>query len=291
MRMKATLVVALIFFYNAGSALATDYIIVDQPQQLKILNHYEQNLSSSAVYALPSSIPFKIVQEDVMLSDQFTRAIQVNFAGKDFFLVKDGTGRLINQSPETEYRYFRNVSEFHDPVRVSSGRRIGVQIPGSDSKDSIIMTEGSDMYPVFSTGSRIYINISEGRAQYGWVDKDATGKWQKADQEQEPSASQPELNIKTHIGALTEHINALYARIFSDLSDVSGRRYPAPGWRIEESTGSIRLIFSPAEYGEQFRESIALMITEIEILLRNTSWMVARTRDPLVFDIHEKENN
>ena len=91
--MKLILFLVIVLF-SLSPAYAVDYLIVDNPSYLHILNRYEQNLSPAEYSNLPEYCPLRVVDDNVMLSDSYTTAMKVEFSGQEYYLTKDPEGNL-----------------------------------------------------------------------------------------------------------------------------------------------------------------------------------------------------
>ncbi len=78
------------------TAQTIDVVLVEKPDVLIILNRFEQTLSPRERTWFFKNVPLRIVRQDILLSDRFTHAMEVELGRTTYFLQRrssgDGTG-------------------------------------------------------------------------------------------------------------------------------------------------------------------------------------------------------
>ena len=91
------IIVYIIFICTNGFSQSNkNFLVVENPFEIKIYNKYEQNLSSNdSSYFLPYC-PIEIIAEDSFLSDQYTPAFIGKINNQLFYFIKSEKNLSFN---------------------------------------------------------------------------------------------------------------------------------------------------------------------------------------------------
>ena len=158
-----------IFILNAVGSLfgqSSDYLIINQPQSLQILNRYEQSLSISELARLPAFLPVEILDSKVQLSDNYSFAFKIRFGGKEYFLPQDITNRLLK---EKHASIIKNVFQVADTITILEDNKFTLKTPDPEKSDRISISKYTRVIRIFRKGNEYYVLIPGALNRYGWI--------------------------------------------------------------------------------------------------------------------------
>ena len=96
-----------------------DFLIIEIPTKLLMYNKYEQQISFREQRALLQPFqPLRIEENDVLLSDSFTKAMKVASGRNSYFLLKTDDGDFENAAEAGYINTLQNCIIINDTVEV-----------------------------------------------------------------------------------------------------------------------------------------------------------------------------
>ena len=274
-----------------ASAQQSDFLIISQPYSLQILNKYEQSLTSSELAGLPQFLPAEIIGSNELLSDEYTNALKISYAGKIYFLPKNSHNQSVNNKVGSYYRIYNNVTLVNDTIKILENGKFVLQTPYPDKTDKISVPKNTQLIRIFKNKSDYYVLIPGAVNRFGWMRFPYNNYWEKIKiASLQPDLKTPDI-ISGNIISKTEQVNVVYRDLFRLLNKQTGTNRAAPQWTVDQLGGSLHLKFIPSEYGSNFSESNSRFIQEIEYLLLGSDYTLESSEDPFKYIIYAPQTN
>ena len=285
------IVILAIVIVRMASAQQSDFLIVSQPQSLQILNKYEQRLTTSELAGLPQFLPAEIIESNDLLSDEYTNALKISYAGKIFFLPKNSDNQIVNKKDASYYKIYNNVTLVNDTIKILESGRFVLQNPAPDRTDIISIPGNTRLVRIFKNKSEYYVLIPGAVNRFGWMRFPDNNYWEKIKSVSTQQDLKTQDIIADNIISKTEQVNAVYQDLFRLFNKQTGTNRAAPQWTVDRLESSLQLKFSPGEYGSDFAESNSRFIQEIEYLLLGSDYTLKSSKDPFKYIIYAPQAN
>jgi len=294
-----------IFIINAVGSLfgqSSDFLIINQPQSLQILNKYEQSLNVSELARLPAFLPVEILDNKVQLSDNYSLAYKIRFGGTEYFLPQDITNQLLK---EKHASMIKNVIQVADTISILEDNKFTLKSPDPGKSDRISISKHTKVIRIFRKRNDYYVLVPGTLKRYGWIRFQDNKYWTTIqnisnhpqlgttngtlNQVQDGDLAQNE--VLANVISKTRQVNTLFDDLFRELNARTGIVKRSPSWMIEESEDELVLNFAPLEYELHFSKSNARFIQEIEYLLLGSKYRLEPTNQTFKFIIHATQTN
>jgi hypothetical protein len=246
-----------VFTFHVWAEPRADFLIIEKPSRLTILDEYETPLSESKRKKLPRWAPMRIVEEKALLGDMITEAAHVRLGNEDYYLLMDEEGNYEGRAMAGKISRLRNCRPLYDTVTVS--RAGAIRFEGSTASR---LPKGAELLRAFESGGRWFCLWLEEPSRYKWVRGSAQALSKREIPKEKksfgisPSTAQ---RIRRHF----ESVNETYARYFSYFSSRSGKDKSVPRWEaIREDGQVIRYALSSAP-GVELEKSTEHLVDEL----------------------------
>ena len=248
-----------LFAENAKS-LTADYWIIENPGMLVIYDRYEQRLTAGEKAYFPSFSAWRILEYNHTLSDQFTRAIKVEYEGKEYYFQKSSTDRVVNRVQAGKIMNLQNVQVLGDTVFVNNSGQLSMIIGNSEFP----LPEGTLLERIFLYRGRTFANQISGQAA-GWVNGNGQAHWEKFQQGVDDRIIEEQLFL--HVDRIFQSYNSRLSKLFNYLNRQNDVQLKSPQWIAHKSPTFLRYTLEPAEYQKHFSGSQSYLIQELKDLL------------------------
>jgi hypothetical protein len=260
----------------ATAQSGADFIVIPGPLDYTIYNQYQQPVSEQEKAGFIPYSPFQIIEHDMTLGDQVTRALKFDFQRKMYYLLKDADGKFTGEKSKTGRHVFRGVEPFEDTIEVQGS---GLAIVSGAGRN-VAMARGTRLVRVFRSGPRYYCAALLDRTIYGWSSLEPRSAWRKIEHGvsekiaalTDTGLSEP---LRKRILARFASANGSYKVCFSHFNSLTGDERAVPQWRCESRDGRLlcRLAGSGSN-GEQLSESSQCLAQDIGNMLTGTDFKV-----------------
>jgi hypothetical protein len=293
-----------IFILNAVGSLfgqSSDFLIINQPQSLQILNKYEQSLTISELARLAAFLPVEILDSKVQLSDNYTFAYKIRFGGTEYFLPQSITNQLLK---EKHASLIENVFQVGDTISILEDNKFTLKTPDPEKSDQISIPKNTRVIRIFRKRNDYYVLVPGTINKYGWIRFQDNKYWivihhisnrplldttEILNQVQDDDLPNNEIFI--NIISKTRKVNALFSDLFRELNTRTGSSKSTPSWTVAESEEKLELQFIPHDYEMYFSRSNARFIQEIEYLLLGSKYRLEPAKQTNKFIIHAPQIN
>lgn len=246
-----------------------DFFIAEDPAQFEILNQYKQKLPLSAKKAFLSNTPWQIIEENILLSDNYSKAISVKFDGQLYYFSYNQDGSLRTESTSVQFEIFKNCRLIKKSFKITLDKAVLFrEIPFSYNETGYpisYLEEGNEIAQVFKKGSSYFVKI-EPQKKFGWVRINNLAAIKSTDIEKEKLKSGFAEIIKTQVSQKVDEINSVYRKLFRHLNNKFAREEPIPYWQINTSENEIELNLI-TENPEKTKKSIAYFVNELQNMI------------------------
>ena len=284
------LIFCVCFFLSIPAlSYAVDFLIAEQPDRLRILNKYEQNLSPAEAAIFTDYCPLMITDEHVLLSDAYSTAIKIEFSKKVFYLIKDSRGAPATKGENSNnIKRYRNVSALHDTIVINRDNYFRFFPPESRDDTTLYLDKGQKVERIFYSRGTTYVRLLGISSRFGWVDLSDTRHWQKYIPSDSRFIPNP-LLIRQKLSKRIIQVNSIYSSLFNELNRKLHADEIAPHWQLKESGDKMILSFTPKHYQSSFKKSIIRFLNEVDRMIQQYELIRQPTVVALEFEIkHEK---
>jgi hypothetical protein len=164
MRMKFVIMFAIgMPALSSIVAQTIDVVLVERPDALIILNRFEQTLSPRERSWFFKNVPLRIVRQDVLLSDRFTHAMEVELGRTRFLLQRRSSGDVTGAAA-AGLQTVVGLRRTSDTVDVLQRGKIAFRQDGAVALDA-----GERIERFFEYRGRYFCRLIAS-GSYGWVE-------------------------------------------------------------------------------------------------------------------------
>lgn len=241
-----------------------NFLVVERVDRLTLYNTYQQEATSRDRSAFAPFIAMKILKENDLLSDGYTRCMQVEIGGTVFYLLKNQEGRLAYSGNAGFEQTFINVRSSYDTVQILTDHSFFLS-PINSSRRSA-MHRGERIVRVFLQRDMAYCQALEGTPTYGWVD--FRGKREGKDwavfTSREAAATVIPDGVVQKIRTRVNEVNDVFMKLFGYFNTQTRQKKQAPRWDLQTTPTSIECILACPDSPDNFQQSTLYLAKDIE---------------------------
>jgi len=285
---KGTMVLraSFVLLFLISTAIAqgrADYFIIADPLDYTIYNKYEQPISESEKYDFVPYSPFQIIDKNVTLGDQITRALKFVFQQKMYYLLMAEDGKFTGEKSKTGRQTFHNADPIEDTVEAVGGGLAMV----SGSGRIVEIAKGLRVIRVFRSGPRYYCAALGDRAAYGWSSLEPRSAWRKNERGVTAKSSVKDTGLsetlQQRILARMTSANESYRTGFSHFNSLTGDGKVIPQWHCECSGNRMRCELDGSyKNNDQLSESSRYLVQDLQNLLTGTAFGVSSKNGEII---------
>lgn len=247
-----------------------DFIVIEKPQRLTILNQYQQQISAQEKSSLKPFSPYRIIADDEMLGDGLTLCTKVEASGATMYFVKEEAGELIGAE---DARTYRNVVALADTITII--KRNVIELFDAGGRRRSPLAEGTRLRRVFQSSRLTYVHVLASGA-FGWVNLRGgeNEKWmvvRAATTEKTLDQLLPDIQLKLN------GVNAQLAKLYDIWNRKTTEYRIPPQWSLQPSGNALVATLSGDSLAQFYRESTRWLSKDIELLLLGTNFRTAAT--------------
>lgn len=259
-----------------------DYLIVQRPGELQILNKYEQTATTRELQRFRPYRPLVILEKGAFLSDRYTPCMKVEVDNSRFYLLKNQDSLLTDGRAGT-VEIFNDVTFLGDTVEVLQRRQLFiVKIPTFEDNirsQKYFLDPGDQLRRLFAyprDRNYVYVEKLGGESDYGWCYLSAQregGSWRRYRRNLADERTIPPV-ISAQIERKIAEVNALLAQLFAHFNRSTAAAKTVPYWEIRVEKERITCTLMPAAYRAEMEESIRYLMNSIANTLLGTPFGV-----------------
>jgi hypothetical protein len=250
----------------AGAAEIADVVLVESPRSFTLYNHFEQPISSSEKAGFLPFSPLQIIQQDVRLGDQITRAMQCLYRQKTFYLLKDETGSIIGD--QSHLQLLKGCALIGDTVEIIQGGAVTLYEKSLRSPSSrLALPKGTRLIVLFRYRNAYYSLQIAPVERFGWVPAASREVWKRVRQAVSIDTSITE-NLHNRLNERIESANRMYKTFFDRFNAGTGQQKSIPRWSETTSRAEASWVLSePYGHTGELDESTASLVEELRDIL------------------------
>jgi hypothetical protein len=264
-----------------------EFLLVEHPDRLLILNRYQQNLVHEDATALEPFSPLRVLKSRDLLGDGFTPCMRVEIDGVDFFLIRERDGRLVGETRAGLVRSHSGELLPRDTLHVLKGGAL--QIAPPEGQGGHFLGAGDRIIRLFFSDGRTYVKCPGHSPAYGWVTLlpgMANIQWGMTRAVSSVESLIPP-SIRDSVQTALTRANAVIASLFSFFNTHSGQDRRAPQWRLDVAQSSLVCTLLNGSPERDFPESTRYLAKDLQNFVLGTEFAVFRS--PGTIEIRPKQ--
>lgn len=256
-----------------------ELLLVEHPTRLTVLNRYQQTLTNAERSVLQPFVPMVVVQRRDMLGDGFTPCMRVRINGAEYFLVRDGSGRLVGEAQAGIVSVHDGTLHGGDTVLVL--RAGAVMFSSPDGRRTAVLGAGERLIRLLSRSERTYVRRGSASDPYGWVDlaPSAEGRlWGAARLAVALPSSVPP-PIVDQVRSALSRANTKLANVFAFLATRGGVRRSVPRWEIQPEGAVLRCTLVGGSTVRDFPESTRYLMRDVQARITESGFRTVAVTD------------
>ena len=243
-------------------------MIIENPAELIILNKYEQEISYRQKRTFLPFTAFEILNEENVLSDNYTLAMAVRFAEKLFYFKKQQNGDIQKIESAGYVRYFKNVTVIGDTIQITSPDEFIFHLPGENDNSNITVQKDELLIRIFYFENQFYFYKPEKPSLFGWANLSQKKSWQiytpqKIELHHFPDSFVSELDNKI------KKTNHAIAGFFTYFNSNIGTTLPVPFLESEINEKKIVCKLKNSNKEFIFKKSMQKLVEEIKLIKKS----------------------
>ena len=255
----------------------TDYLVVERVDRLTIYNKYQQETAAQDRSFLVPFVPMRIVRENDLLSDGYTRCMQVEIGGSVFFLLKDQESRLAHSGDPGYQQTFSNVTPVQDTLQILKDRTFSFS-PIRSARHQPLRS-GERVVRVFLRRNEAYCQLLDGSQTFGWIDfgEVREGRDWKVFSSLAPASTVIPDNVMMKIRTRVNEVNTVLQKLFLHFNTETHQQKPAPRWNVALTGDSLLCVLEGAPAAADFQQSTLYLAKDIENFTLGAGLLVAHS--------------
>ncbi len=273
-----SIITIIMSLYNLTYAVQSDFLIITNPQELSILNQYEQPLSDTEKHFLLQFMPFLIVNQKEVLGDQITEAVKCNNLGNIYYLIKNDKGGFLSSNTVT-FQKITRATVLNDTVEAARDFVLSQKFPSKGIETSI--KKGDLFIRIFQNGVNAYLFRIGKPSLYGWCNNPDFLKQITKDEQLGKTADYSDIvpRIQKHFN----NINDYYKSYFSFFNTLTNQQKGIPVWEMTSDNGTYKCTLKCSQSTlDQLEESTHYIFQDIKQLLLGKPFSVSCTKNQIL---------
>jgi len=276
----ATAVVSLVAQATAETA---DYAILRSHETLTIFDHYQQPLSKEKRELLLPYAPLRVIENDRLLGDQITRALEVVFDGESYFVMRDEGGGLAGATGNEIRSTLRGATVMGDTVEAGSGSILFT--PAAVTSGGVHLRKGERVARIFRHGGRYYVLRLERPQRYGWTPVRAA--WNETSEEYKNE--QLPTTLRERLIERVKEANNSYRAFFEHFNSVTGKDKKIPRWTAAPQGDKLHWVLTkPYDRTGELAESTHQLVQDLQSMLLGKPYVAVCDNGELVIRPREE---
>jgi len=269
-------IIYISIFLNVDYGLSkgvSDYLILNDPDSLRIYNKYEQKLAAADRLLLGQHSALLIKNTNAFLSDGFTPCITASIDNQLYYIVTDET----QPSSVASYTIIKNTTSLNDTIQVID-HFITLLDPGDNAGTDY--SSPAKLKRIFQKFNKTFVKTLSPPFKYGWIDLKNKSAWQIVKNEKK-NAHSIDADVELIINQYLKDVNDTLYKLFLHFNDAEKTAKTAPFWHVVKEKDNY---FCALVNGQQadFTESTRILISDLQLALSKTGYKVGWQEDKII---------
>jgi hypothetical protein len=280
-----------LFHHNFAQPVeqSVDIFIARNPADFEILNLYQQKVDPIIKSSFQHFMPWIIIEENALLSDQYTQTLHVEFKGKSYFFVKNDQGELINLQENNYTQIFYNCTLVNDTVSITQKKSVLFKQIPHNSKDSrfksTYLEHNLQVNRLFKKESDYYVQVLGKSKEFGWIHILNKNGIQKKEKELSPAVILNSSVVLEQIKEKIGQVNKLYSQLFTYMNGLYAQDKEIPQWQITEKGPGLSIFLSNPALKEKLEKSTSYLLSDLQTIVKNSSFALSTNQES--FEIYK----
>ncbi|MBN1130076.1 MAG: hypothetical protein JXA71_13880 [Chitinispirillaceae bacterium] len=250
-----------------------DFYLVTDPSVYTIYDQYQQQLPADAQRRFLPGSPFRIIEKDVVLGDQISRALKFGFGREVFYLIREDKDIFAGEKNRSNRKLLTGCEPFGDTVELLTD---GTRVVAASGK-TIAAGKGERLQRIFRNQGRYYVLTLDGQEKiFGWSALEPKSSWKISGNAKTTVMGSDTLipdDLKKRVVRRIEQANESYKAVFSHFSSHTRDEKTVPRWRFEHTAGTLRCTLAgPYRNTGEIAHSTRYLQRDIETMLLGTGF-------------------
>jgi len=273
--MKAKVWLILFLAVVLVKAQTANFLLVEHPEALKILNVYRQQLSDQQKRALGQWLPFEL-KEVTTLSDNVTRVLETRVLNETYFLLLDAEGEPFNLKQSGAWQWIYRATLLLDTFQVQSGYQMSLLNPKTKAKMATLQA-GQWVVRIFKKGRRYFVSPISSKPLFGFVRPANPKAWKKISKKNFNQSRRWQKFLE-NLQFLLKSKNAIYQKLYTYFNQGQAAQN-IPHWQLRTEADKVILIFTRPELLKQWPTSTQIFLNEVDGLAQQNKLRLVQKND------------
>lgn len=268
--------------YSQINPTKADFLIIEKTDHLIIYNKYQHRINDKERELFKSFVPLRITEKNILLHDNYTLGIKVELNGKFFYILKQDTETIYNESKLGFVKYFKDVDALMDTIQLISESKI-LSKP-EDPKTRIALGRNEKLFRIFKTEEHIYVKTLNDDSVYGWLDANKNFEYSIIRWERKANIDKSIGNtiLLSRLQKKIDEMNRVLEEIYKYFNNKSRVQREIPKWNYYLEEGSVTYIFEPSYYVKHYPNSIQRMAANLIDVASNSNLSIYYSHGKIV---------
>lgn len=262
----------IIFYFFVVCILSAqqigDFIIVENPQALVILNKFKQPINNTEKFIFTKNKPLFITNIEGLLNDGVRAFTEIEVNNNKYYLLKEIKGKYYGEQNAGFIQKYFNKRFYYDTLKILSTN--GNTLFDVDKKSKMSLNIGDLLVRVFEDNNLVYVKLPNNN--YGWLrlgKKNVDYSIIKTDKIRIVKISK---QITDDITKKFEYVNKLNEKIYTTLNKLKNKKNIPPKWKVTVTDS--RIIATLNKDFEKFGNSNKQLVNKLETIVIGTGLKV-----------------
>ncbi len=268
--------------YSQINPTKANFLIIEKTDHLIIYNKYQHRINDRERELFKSFVPLRITEKNILLHDNYTLGIKVELNGKFFYILKQDTETIYNESKLGFVKYFKDVDALMDTIQLISESKI-LSKP-EDIKTRIALGRNEKLFRIFKTEEHIYVKTLNDDSVYGWLDANKNFEYSIIRWERKANIDKSIGNtiLLSRLQKKIDEMNRVLEEIYKYFNNKSRVQREIPKWNYYLEEGSVTYIFEPSYYVKHYPNSIQRMAANLIDVASNSNLSIYYSHGKIV---------
>ena len=276
--------IVLCLSINGFSQSNKNFLILENPFELRIYNKYEQNITFNDSSYFLQYCPVEIIAEDTLLSDDYTPCFIGSIESQSYYFLKSKRNTDLSELYNSYSNYIKSAYSIQDTILITKDEKI-LFYNAKDRSQKEHLPIDTKLVRMFRKNSRTYVKNLNYPVKYGWCDLRNKNAWEVCKSqviENIQNLEEIELLIKTKLS----EVNELLQKLFIHFNHLNRSNIQIPYWTFVNKNKEFVCTLLNNESNFDFAESTNILMNELQLSLAHTSFKAFWQSNDII--IHRK---
>jgi hypothetical protein len=267
-----------------------DYFLIIDPSQYSISNEYQQPISAEERLRFLPCSPLRIIEKEVVMGDQISRALKFSYLFETGYLLKDEKGGFTGEKNRSNRQILNGCETIGDTVEIIKDGLTVTSLTGRNRP----LKKKERLLRVFRSNRKYYVlTLDAGNSLFGWTSLEPKSSWQKIGKSSSMAGGSDTLLPNALQDRLTKRIdqaNQSYKAVFSHFNGLTGDGKSIPRWQGASAPGSMTFTLSgPWRNTDELSFSTRYLQRDLETMLLGSGFWLTGEKGKIIINRNAAE--